>query len=126
MRTGTERAWCESEFVSAEEVRSGLGIESSASTAAEQSWVPTRMTVVNWRGAPLKVGWITPRSHPFCSRCERLRMDARGQIRRCLMDPATLDLADLLRATESSEAQERFHSYVSKKLRRLPWTAHLP
>lgn len=116
MRTGTERAWCESEFISVDEVCSGLEAEVSGSTSAEQSWAPARRTIVNWHGARLTVGWITPQSHPFCGRCERLRMDARGLIRRCLMDTATLDLAGLLRKTNSSEAQKQFHTYVSGKV----------
>ena len=116
MRTGTEQAWCESEFISVDEVCSNLGTELSISSAGEQSWAPSRRTEVNWRGTHLTVGWITPRSHPFCKRCERLRMDARGRIRRCLMDPETLDLARLLRRTDSSEAQEEFNFYIRGKV----------
>jgi hypothetical protein len=65
MRTGTERAWCESEFISVDEVCKGLSAE--ILPADEQSPAPARRTLVNWRGALVKVGWITPRSHPFCA-----------------------------------------------------------
>jgi len=113
MRTGTERAWCESEFVSVEDVWRGLGME--LVTTKERGQSPARRTVVNWRGSGLTVGWITPRSRPFCSQCERLRMDARGQIRRCLMDPITLDLAGLVKTADLETAIGNFKSYLAAK-----------
>ena len=113
MRTGTERAWCESEFISVDEVCKGLSAE--ILSAGEQSQAPARRTLVTWRGAPVKVGWITPRSHPFCVHCERLRMDARGQIRRCLMDPATFDLPRTLGTLNSLDALREFQFYVDGK-----------
>jgi cyclic pyranopterin phosphate synthase len=114
MRTGTERAWCESEYVSVDEVCKGLGAE--ILPAEEQTRAPARRTVMNWRGTLLTVGWITPRSHPFCNHCERLRMDARGRIRRCLMDPATLDLPHVLGTMDSLAAQQEFQSYLAGKV----------
>jgi GTP 3',8-cyclase len=113
MRTGTERAWCESEFVSVDEVCRGLGAE--IVTVKEETMTPARRTLVNWRGAPVKVGWITPRSHPFCANCERLRMDARGQLRRCLMDPVTFDLPRVLATMDTLAARQEFQSYVAGK-----------
>jgi len=114
MRTGTERAWCEAEFVSVDEVCEGLGVE--AVPAGEQTRASARRTFVNWRGTRVAVGWITPRSHPFCSRCDRLRMDARGKIRRCLMDPMQLDLSSLLRGMDENAAQREFDFYISGKV----------
>ncbi len=114
MRMGTERKWCESEFISVDEVRRGLGVE--IVPAEERSSAPALKTSVAWRGAQVAVGWICPRSHPFCSRCERLRMDAHGQVRRCLMDPATLNLTCVLRGHDSVSAQQSFQSYIKGKL----------
>lgn len=114
MRTGTERAWCESELISVDEVCRELGTEI---ISKEQTRVPAQKTVMNWRGAPLTVGWITPRSHPFCAYCERLRMDARGRVRRCLMDPAMLDLAGVLGSMDGQAAQQEFQSYIAGKVR---------
>jgi len=114
MRTGTERAWCESEFVSVDEVCEGLGVE--VTPAEEQTSGSSRRTFVDWRGTRLTVGWITPRSHPFCDHCDRLRMDARGQLRRCLMDPMQLDLPLLLKTVESSVAEREFDSYIAGKI----------
>lgn len=114
MRTGTELAWCEPEFISVDEVCKGLGAE--VLPAQEQTKAPARRTLVNWRGAPVAVGWITPRSHPFCSNCERLRMDARGQIRRCLMDPTTFDLPRRLKILDGAAVEQEFQTYIAAKV----------
>jgi len=113
MRTGTERAWCESEFVSVDEVCAGLGAE--IVTAKGQSQAPARRTLLNWHGTLVNVGWITPRSHPFCAHCERLRMDAHGQLRRCLMDPKTFDLPRVLATMNGLAVRQEFQSYIAGK-----------
>ena len=114
MRTGTERAWCESEYISVDEVCDGL--EAEILPAEQQTRSPARRTLVNWRGTLLTVGWITPRSHPFCQHCERLRMDARGQIRRCLMDATTLDLPRVLGTMDDLAARQEFRAYIAGKI----------
>ncbi len=113
MRTGTEAAWCERELVSAAEVRRGLGLpeigDREGTTTARGGWVP-------WRGSAVRVGWITPRSRPFCAGCRRLRLDARGRLRRCLMDPTLLPLAELLRTTSGAAVAHRLRDYLAGKV----------
>jgi cyclic pyranopterin phosphate synthase len=115
MRTGTERAWCESEMVSVEEVKSWLALQTSVFALDTPDSAPAQQTVIHWKGAALKVGWIAPRSHPFCASCERLRMDSRGRLRRCLMDPVTLDVAKLRSMEANLDASEAFRSYMADK-----------
>jgi cyclic pyranopterin phosphate synthase len=115
MRMGTEREWCNAEFVSVDEVCNGLGLEIMVDDSA--SHAPARKTLLKWRGHLMNVGWIAPRSHPFCEHCERLRMDARGMVRRCLMDPATLNLAEIVRNGSSLAAREEFDLYMTGKTR---------
>ncbi len=114
MRTGTERAWCEPEYISVDEVCTGLDAEFL--TVDDQGRAPARRALVNWRGTCVAVGWITPRSRPFCARCERLRMDARGQVRRCLMDPTTLDLARVLKTMDGESSGREFRMYMAGKI----------
>jgi cyclic pyranopterin phosphate synthase len=97
-----------------DEVCNGLGPE--IFPAEEQAGSPARKTLVNWRGTLLTVGWITPRSHPFCQHCERLRMDAQGRIRRCLMDATTLDLPRVLGTMDDLAARQEFQSYIAGKV----------
>jgi len=113
MRTGTERAWCDSEFISASEVCEGLQIEASSTPEVANS--SAQRTVISWRGEPLIIGWITPRSHPFCAKCERLRMDAQGKLRRCLMDTATFDLHSILESEGPFVAQSKFRQFMAGK-----------
>lgn len=113
MRTGTERAWCDKEFISVDEVASGVNAE--VVSIEEPTRASSRRVNILWHGSPLTIGWITPRSHPFCARCERIRMDAQGNVRRCLMDPQKMQLAHALDVYGDQMATETFRSYVSGK-----------
>ncbi len=115
MRTGTEQAWCASEFIAADEVCRWLDAQAEAKPIAGPSEAPARRTELVWRGAKVVVGWITPRSHPFCSRCERVRLDARGRLRRCLMDAHFLELASILQRQGSCLAADSFDEYMAGK-----------
>jgi cyclic pyranopterin phosphate synthase len=50
-----------------------------------------------------EVGFINPVSEPFCSRCDRLRITADGQIRTCLFSLDEWDLRAPMRAGASDE-----------------------
>ncbi len=98
MRTGTEEAWCAAERVSADVVLAWLGARPDCTLMhghglSEYGAEPARRGRLMWRGREIEVGWILPVSRPFCSSCDRLRLDARGRLRRCLMDPIALPLA---------------------------------
>lgn len=69
-------------------------------------------------GEPLSVGLISAVSHPFCSRCDRLRLDARGRLFSCLRSTRGEDLALLLRRGEEEELWRRVRALVAGK--RLP------
>jgi len=49
-------------------------------------------------GAPGTVGVITPMSHNYCDRCNRMRLTADGQLRPCLFGSLQTNLRDALRA----------------------------
>ena len=48
----------------------------------------------NWKG---RVGFIAPRSRPFCEGCGRVRLTARGTLRACLVEGGDFDLSADLR-----------------------------
>jgi cyclic pyranopterin phosphate synthase len=60
-------------------------------------------TYYRFRGAPGTVGVITPMSHNFCDRCNRMRLTADGQLRPCLFGDLQTDLRAALRAGEALE-----------------------
>jgi GTP 3',8-cyclase len=115
MHTGTESSWCQSEFVPGCQVYQWLSQRTVVTTLPCTDSAPARLTRIWWRGVDLLVGWILPRSFPFCARCDRLRLDARGRLYRCLMDPAYLDLATLLREKGEDAALLDLNCYVLQK-----------
>jgi GTP 3',8-cyclase len=54
-------------------------------------------------GAPGTVGVITPMSHTFCDRCNRMRLTADGQLRPCLFGHLQTDLRGPLRRGDPLE-----------------------
>ncbi len=115
MRTGTEREWSDAEFVSVDEVKGWLGEQEIIRPVPTPAGVPAQMSQIWWRGRLINVGWISPRSHPFCGSCERVRMDCRGRLRRCLMDPRLLDLVRLRQAGDHYAA-DVVGRYMAAKL----------
>ena len=55
-------------------------------------------TYFRFLGAPGTIGAITPMSHNFCDRCNRMRLTADGQLRPCLFGDLQTNLRDPLRA----------------------------
>ena len=53
--------------------------------------------------APGTVGVITPMSHTYCDRCNRMRLTADGQLRPCLFGHQQVNLRDPLRAGDPLE-----------------------
>jgi cyclic pyranopterin phosphate synthase len=51
-----------------------------------------------FKGAPGTVGVITPLSHNYCDRCNRMRLTADGRLRTCLFGDHEVDLREPLRA----------------------------
>lgn len=55
-------------------------------------------------GAPGAVGVISPLSHDYCERCNRVRLTADGRLRLCLFGDHALDLRSPLRAGAGTRA----------------------
>lgn len=60
-------------------------------------------TYYSFPGAQGTIGVITPMSHNFCSRCNRMRLTADGQLRPCLFGTVQTPLRDALRRGEALE-----------------------
>lgn len=115
MHTGTEAAWAVRERVTGATVREWLVAEGAKVTPLPaRPSAPARRTAISWRGLALEAGWIDPVSRSFCDDCDRLRLDARGRLRRCLMDEELLPLVELLRRGEGA-TEEAAAAYLSRK-----------
>lgn len=55
------------------------------------------------QGAKGKIGFISPISHRFCERCNRLRLTSEGMLRSCLLDDRETDLRSILRQGGSEQ-----------------------
>ncbi len=55
------------------------------------------------KGSDIKLGFITPLSHNFCSSCNRIRIDATGVLHQCLGQSNSLDFRKILRDPLSTE-----------------------
>jgi len=51
-----------------------------------------------FEGAPGEIGFIGARTHPFCHRCNRLRLTASGRLRPCLLSDLEEDLKTPIRS----------------------------
>jgi cyclic pyranopterin phosphate synthase len=71
-------------------------------------------TYYRFPGAPGTVGVITPMSHNYCERCNRMRLTASGQLRPCLFGDIETNLRDPLRAGED------LRSHIEETLRIKP------
>ena len=60
-------------------------------------------TYYRFPGAPGTIGVITPMSHNFCDRCNRMRLTADGLLRPCLFGDLQTDLRTALRAGDPLE-----------------------
>lgn len=61
-------------------------------------WGNGPATYYRFPGAPGTVGVITPMSHTYCDRCNRMRLTADGHLRPCLFGDLQTNLRDPLRA----------------------------
>jgi cyclic pyranopterin phosphate synthase len=98
MPLDAEGAWADERVLSGGEVRSIL-----TRTIGPLEPLPTGdpgQPATDWRWADGGgvVGFIDPVTRPFCDRCDRLRLTADGQFRKCLFSTTEWDVRGLLRS----------------------------
>jgi cyclic pyranopterin phosphate synthase len=102
MPTGENLGVSADEFVSSDEILENIGrIGDLRPVAGPAGNGPARYYAFD--GAAGTVGVITPMSHNYCDRCNRMRLTADGQLRPCLFGHAQTNLRDPLRRGEPLE-----------------------
>jgi cyclic pyranopterin phosphate synthase len=97
MPTGANLELSASQFVSCTEaIREVKEIDDLEPVAGPFGNGPARY--YQFPGAPGTIGVITPMSHNYCDRCNRMRLTADGQLRPCLFGHIQTNLRDPLRA----------------------------
>ena len=77
------------------------------------SYFSSPAQVFSVAGTKARVGFISPLSCVFCSRCNRLRLKANGMLKTCLHGKEDLDLKELLRSqTPAEEIKEQIRQTV--------------
>ena len=84
-----------------------LGPASDSATAARYRFLV--------EGQERIVGFITTVSHPFCERCDRLRLDSHGKIYACMRTPVGVDLLGPLRAGRIDVVRQRIRQETPNK-----------
>jgi cyclic pyranopterin phosphate synthase len=84
-----------------------LGPAADSATAARYRFVV--------EGRERIVGFITTVSHPFCERCDRLRLDCHGRIYACMRTPVGVDLLTPLRAGRADVVRQRIRQETPNK-----------
>ena len=115
MRTGSGAAWARQEYIPAAEIQEWLLKRADVILLRHSPGGTARRWKLRWHGRDITVGWITPQSHGFCDGCDRIRLDARGQVRRCLMDDDIFPLLDMLELTNESVVAAELSGYLSGK-----------
>jgi len=115
MKRGNSSQWLKNQYVGAETVREWIGRHGTWLSNLTPSSRPARKSVLSWKGTEITTGWITPRSEPFCESCNRLRLDSRGRLYRCLMDTSGLSIPTLVSRTPGTEASGIIKRYLDNK-----------
>lgn len=100
MPIGKGSKWNKSQYIKASTIQDSLKkkftftpLKSSRNTG------PARMfTAMDSSGTEGKVGFISPISHHFCDKCNRLRLTSDGKLRACLLHDRATDLKHILRS----------------------------
>ncbi len=88
-------------------------IESEIYSAEEQN-SPARYFKL--KGTGRSIGFISPVTHGFCDRCNRLRLTSDGKLLSCLMAPDGINLKELVRGgADDSEIKSAFVQAVKSK-----------
>jgi cyclic pyranopterin phosphate synthase len=97
MPTGSNLELSAKQYVSCQEALTRLRAMDRLE-AVDGPWGNGPASYYRFPGAPGTVGVITPMSHSYCDRCNRMRLTADGHLRPCLFGDLQTNLRDPLRA----------------------------
>ena len=102
-------------FLSLDELKKSLSSRYKLEDISFSTGGPARYSKI--KGSSIKLGFITPLSHNFCSSCNRVRIDATGVLHQCLGQSNSLDFRKMLRdpSLTKSELLEKIKNSVKQK-----------
>lgn len=106
MPIGSSNRWTEDTCVGSDEIMERIASLGQLIPQEEvRSDGPAR--VFRLAGAVGSLGFISPISHHFCDRCNRLRLTSNGSLRSCLLHDDEVDLRAVLRSPSCEDATIR-------------------
>ena len=116
MPLDAEHAWEKSQVLSGADVRAVLEAQVGPLVAVTAADAGQPAVDYRWGDGTGRVGFIDPVSHPFCDRCDRLRLTADGQLRNCLFSTVEWDVRHVLRiAGDDAEIVSLLRECVAAK-----------
>ncbi|MEI6505129.1 MAG: GTP 3',8-cyclase MoaA [Planctomycetota bacterium] len=116
MPLDAEHAWEKSQVLSGADVRALLEVQVGPLVAVTAADAGQPAVDYRWGDGTGRVGFIDPVSHPFCDRCDRLRLTADGQLRNCLFSTVEWDVRHVLRiAGDDAEIVSLLRECVAAK-----------
>ena len=82
-------------YCSSDEVRATIEARHNLVPTTETSNGPSRY--YRMANSPIRLGFISPHSHNFCSQCNRVRLTAEGRLLLCLGNEHSVDLRAVVR-----------------------------
>ncbi len=89
-------------FLSLDELKKNIASKFELEDISFSSGGPAKYCKI--KGSSIKLGFITPLSHNFCSSCNRIRVDATGVLHQCLGQSNSLDFRSILRDPGTTDA----------------------
>jgi cyclic pyranopterin phosphate synthase len=103
MPIGSSSSWDKKAYMSSDEIMDRIGkLGELIPISKGKADGPATMFRAG-QGAKGKIGFISPISHRFCDRCNRLRLTSEGKLRSCLLDDRETDLRSVLRQGGSDQ-----------------------
>ena len=102
-------------FLSLDELKKSISSKFELEDISFSSGGPAKYSRI--KGSDIKLGFITPLSHNFCSSCNRIRVDATGVLHQCLGQSNSLDFRKILRdsGTTDTDLLENIRKSIKQK-----------
>ena len=97
MPIGNSASWGEQRFIASNEIRARIEAELGPLQAMARQRADGPARLYSFASGPGSLGFISPLSHHFCDKCNRLRLTSEGKLRSCLLSDQEADLRSLLR-----------------------------
>ena len=96
MPIGNDASWGKDKLIPASEIKERIATLGKL-TAKSQKHMDGPARVYDLEGALGSIGFISPMSHKFCEKCNRLRLTSEGALRSCLLSDDETDLRTVIR-----------------------------